>query len=62
MEITDIEIDQRWYIRRPGATALSAVVITDVTGCTVEVRDDGGYSRHGTQRYVFDELEFIEAY
>ena len=53
-----IKIGDTWYARRPGATALTELKITDITPMTIEVMSKG---LHGTrERYKRGEIEFIE--
>lgn len=65
MEISELEENRFWYVRLPGATALSAVKVVDVTELTVAVVVDDPMRAYGLNlpsRYAFRDLEFVEAY
>jgi len=53
-----IKIGDTWYARRPGATALTELKITDITPMTIEVMSRGLPSTR--ERYKIGEIEFIE--
>ena len=61
MEISEIQKDSYWYVRRPGAAQLTAMRILDVTDHTVLMVEHGILTTQ-KERYKFDDLEFVEAF
>lgn len=55
----ELEIGEEWYIRFPGARALSHVIIADVTVKTVLVKSASFYDNNGS-RYEKKDIDFIE--
>lgn len=51
------KVDEVWYIKLEGASALTTVIITDVTDKTVAVR---GYPYGTSARYIKTEVTFVE--
>lgn len=60
MKLNDyVKKGERWYVKRPGALALSHVAVTDVTDNTIEVQSVENTYDHAT-RYEKSALTFIE--
>jgi hypothetical protein len=62
MFIRDLEVKSRWYVRLPGATTLLSVIVIETTDLTVVLQQDRGGLPSSQRRYLFSDIEFIEAY
>lgn len=53
-----VKIGEYWFIKHSGATALSKVLVTDLSGLTVELQEQTLSARE--MRYSLEDVQFIE--
>lgn len=56
--MTQLAVNEMWYVKLPGATSLTKVTIYDITELTVEVVPHQLMAH--SSRYKRDEIEFVE--
>jgi len=62
MNIDELEVNSRWYVRIGQATTLVEREVIEITELTVLLLNVNNiYSSYNKARYLFSDIEFIEA-